>query len=308
MSANASAVIGSQNASIHTVTYYSNAGDAETATNALPNMHSAFDGEIIFVRIQNNNTGCFAVSQFGTRVNPLPIIPIDDIVPLCINDLPLIISAETGNPNDTYLWSTGATSTEILLDDANDIGDYWVTVTTPYVIGSDCSYTKNFTVIESEDATINFTTKVDFADPNSITVDVSGIGDYVFILDDGEPQDSGFFENVNLGYHTLTIIDQNGCSSVTREVLVIDAPKFMTPNNDGDFDTWHIIGVETLPGTVVNIFDRYGKLLKQLTHTSPGWNGTYNGNLMPASDYWWSADVKRGDIQFTATGHFTLRR
>ncbi|MFD1163151.1 choice-of-anchor L domain-containing protein [Hwangdonia seohaensis] len=308
LSASASAIIGSQNASIHTVTYYSDVTNAEAATNALPNLHAAFDGEVIFARIQNNNTGCYAVSQFATRINPNPIIPIDDFVPLCINDLPLIISADTGNPNDTYLWSTGETSTEIVLDDVTDIGDYWVTVTTPYIIGSDCSYTKNFTVIESEDATINFTTKVDFADPNSITVDVSGIGDYVFILDDGEPQTSNVFENVTFGLHIVTIRDLNGCKDVTTEVVVVDIPKFVTPNNDGTFDTWHIVGVQEIPGTVVYIYNRHGKLLKTLPHTSIGWDGTFNGQNMPSDDYWFVAKVIQNGEAFDIRGHFALKR
>ncbi|MFD1614337.1 T9SS type B sorting domain-containing protein [Gelatiniphilus marinus] len=308
LSANSNAIIGSQNASIHTVTYYSDVTEAETASNALPNLHTAFDGEIIFARIQNNNTGCFGVSQFATRINPLPIIPIGDLVPLCINDLPLIISADTGNPNDTYLWSTGETATEILLDEVTDIGDYWVTVTTPYVIGPNCSYTKNFTVIESEDATIDFTTKVDFADPNSITVNVSGIGDYVFILDDGEPQTSNVFNNVTFGLHTITIRDLNGCKDVSTEVVVIDIPKFVTPNNDGVFDTWHIVGVQEIPGTVVYIYNRHGKLLKTLPHTSLGWDGTFNGQNMPSDDYWFVAKIIQNNEAFDIRGHFALKR
>ncbi len=308
LSANTNAILGTQNPSTYTVTYYNDLSNAETANNVLPNMHSAFDDEIIYARVQNNTTGCFAISQFATRINPLPIIPIEDLVPLCINDLPLIISADTGNLNDTYLWSTGETSTEILLDDVGDIGDYWVTVTTPHVVGPDCSYTKNFTVIESEDATINFTTKVDFADPNSITVDVSGIGDYVFILDDGVPQISNVFENVTFGLHVVTIRDLNGCKDVTTEVVVIDIPKFVTPNNDGTFDTWHIVGVQEIPGTVVYIYNRHGKLLKTLPHTSIGWDGTFNGHNMPSDDYWFVAKVIQNGETFDIKGHFALKR
>ncbi|PIA77944.1 hypothetical protein BFR04_06845 [Gaetbulibacter sp. 4G1] len=308
LSVNTNTIIGSQNTSTHTVTYYNDITNAESESNALPNLHSAFDGEIIYARIENNNTGCFAISQFATRINPLPIVPIEDLVPLCINDLPLIISADTGNLNDTYLWSTGETSTEILLDDVGDIGDYWVTVTTPHVVGSDCQYTRNFTVIESEDATINFTTKVDFADPNSITVDVSGIGDYVFILDDGEPQTSNVFENVTFGLHIVTIRDLNGCKDVTTEVVVIDIPKFVTPNNDGTFDTWHIVGVQEIPGTVVYIYNRHGKLLKTLPHTSRGWDGTFNGHNMPSDDYWFVAKVIQNGEAFDIKGHFALKR
>ena len=89
---------------------------------------------------------------------------------------------------------------------------------------------------------------------------------------------------------------------------MIDAPKFMTPNSDGYFDTWHITGVETLPGTKVFIYDRFGKLLTILTSNSLGWDGTYNGNRMPANDYWFLAKVRKGNIAFEVKGHFALRR
>src|SRR5690606_16054076 len=116
--------------------------------------------------------------------------------------------------------------------------------------------------IESAIADINFTTTVNFADPNSITVDVSGIGDYVFILDGGEPQTSNIFNNVTLGDHTVTVRDLNGCEDISQQVTVFDIPKFVTPNNDGYFDTWHVVDNRQLPGTIVYIYDRYGKLLK----------------------------------------------
>lgn len=82
----------------------------------------------------------------------------------------------------------------------------------------------------------------------------------------------------------------------------------MTPNDDGYFDTWHISGVETLPGTTIYIFDRYGKQMAYLTATSEGWDGTYNGHKMPANDYWFVADVIKNDISFQVKGHFALRR
>lgn len=301
-------VMGSLNPLNFTVTYYNNIDNAENALDALSSTHSAFDGEIIFARLENNTTGCFGISQFNTFVTPLPVIPIEDFVPLCINRLPLIIDAYTGNPNDTYLWSTGETSSQIELNDISQIGEYFVTATTPNINSNDCSFTKNFTVIDSEDANLNFTTTVDFADPNSITVDVSGIGDYVFILDDGEPQTSNVFENVTFGLHLVTIRDLNGCRDVITEVVVIDVPKFFTPNNDSFFDTWHIVGISEIPGTVVYIYNRYGKLIKTLPHTSIGWDGTFNGQNMPADDYWFLAKVVQNGTTFDFRGHFALKR
>ena len=121
-------------------------------------------------------------------------------------------------------------------------------------------------------------------------------------------QESNFFTNVPIGPHIITIIDLNGCNSTSKEIVIIDAPQYFTPNGDSINETWHITGVELLEGTIVYVYDRYGKLLKTLSHSSRGWDGTYNGNNMPATDYWFVANVKKGLIEFQVKGHFALRR
>ena len=293
-------ILGTQNPSNFTITYHNSEEEAEEGNAPLDTNYFAFDSEIIFVRLENNSSGCHSITQFTTIINPLPIIDIEDQV-ICLDNLPLIVSANTNIATDTYLWSTGEITPEI---EITDVGTYWVTVTTEF----GCENTRVFSVSESEAATIESTEIIDFSDPNNITITISGIGDYLYQLDDGEPQESNVFENVAMGYHTITIIDLNGCSEVTREVLVIDIPKHMTPNNDGQFDTWHIVGVETLPGTIIHIFDRYGKHLTTLRHDSPGWDGTFKGNKLPASDYWFVANVMRGTQSFEVKGHFAIRR
>lgn len=294
-------VLGGLNSSQYTVTYHETLNEAIAGGQELPNGdYNAFDGQTIHVRLENNATGCYDLTSFQIIVNRKPDVIIDDQV-ICLDNLPLTVEAGTIVPGDTYLWSTGDTTSEI---DIDEIGTYSVTVTTP----EGCETTSTFEVSESEAAIIEITETVDFSDPNNITITISGIGNYLYILDDGEPQESNVFENVSLGYHIITVIDLNGCGSVTTEVVVIDAPKFMTPNSDGYFDTWHIIGVENLPGTTINIFDRYGKQLAYLTATSEGWDGTYNGQMMPANDYWFVANVVQGNEQFQVKGHFALRR
>lgn len=295
------AIEGSQNASQYSITYFETLDDAILNENAVQSTsYFAYDGQEIFVRLENNSTGCYDVSSFNIIVHRKPVVEIPDQV-VCLDNLPLTIFAGEIVEGDTYLWSTGDNTSEIEIE---DIGAYWVTVTTP--LG--CETTTHFSVSESEAATIDFTETIDFSDPNNITISVSGIGNYMYILDDGEPQESNVFENVTLGYHTITIIDLNGCAEVSKEVVVIDAPKYFTPNGDNLHETWHITGVETLEGTVVHVFDRYGKLMTRLDWLSEGWNGMYNGHQMPANDYWFVADVKKGDIQFQVKGHFALRR
>ena len=295
-----SAILNGLNPSEYNISYHENQVQADANMNPITGAYNAFNNQVIFARLTNTTTDCYSLTQFNIIIRPLPLTNIEDQT-ICPENFPLVVSAATGIENNNYAWSTGATSPDI---EIAEIGTYSVTVTSEY----GCSITSTFEVIASEPATIEVVETVDFSDPNNITITITGIGDYLFQLDDGLPQSSNVFENVTLGYHLLTIIDQNGCSSITREVVVIDAPKFLTPNNDGAFDTWHISGVDTLPGTVVYIFDRYGKLLKQLSHTSPGWNGTYNGVLMPTSDYWYSAEIQKNGEAFTVQGHFTLKR
>ncbi|MEZ4802368.1 MAG: choice-of-anchor L domain-containing protein [Gelidibacter sp.] len=293
-------ILGGQNPANFSVSYYNSLTEAESATNALPDFYSGFNGEVVYARVENNTTGCFSTSQFSIIIHPRPVVDITDQV-VCLDNLPLVVSANTNNPTDTYAWSTGETTPEI---EITLIGTYSVTVTTEF----GCQTTQEFNVSESESATIDIVETVDFSDPNNITITISGIGNYLYQLDNDPPQESNFFENVGIGYHTITVIDLNGCQEVTKEVLVLDFPKFMTPNDDGYFDTWHIIGVETLPGTVIYIYDRFGKQIHYLTSSSRGWDGTYNGEKMPATDYWFVADVKGGGYDFQAKGHFALRR
>ena len=58
----------------------------------------------------------------------------------------------------------------------------------------------------------------------------------------------------------------------------------------------------------IYIFDRYGKLLKQLDPDGDGWNGTYNNSPMPADDYWFKIIYLEDNTQKEFTAHFALKR
>ena len=149
-----------------------------------------------------------------------------------------------------------------------------------------------------------------YVDTHVIHVDADGLGEYEYQLDDGPFQTEDIFVDVLPGVHIITIRDIYGCGSVTIEVVVIDYPRYVTPNHDGYHDTWNIIGMGTLdPTAKIYIFDRFGKLIKQLSPMGDGWDGTYNGNPMPSSDYWFRVEYTT-DNQRTKLfkGHFTLKR
>jgi len=78
----------------------------------------------------------------------------------------------------------------------------------------------------------------------------------------------------------------------------IFVPKFFTPNGDGYNDYWNIKGVNNIfsSKSIIYIFDRYGKLMKQILPSSQGWDGTINGEPMPADDYWFT---KKSEKKFS---------
>ncbi len=104
-------------------------------------------------------------------------------------------------------------------------------------------------------------------------------------------QSSPVFTNVPPGDYFITARHIAGCSEVqSLVIMILGYPKYFTPNGDGFHDTWSLINIEGQPGALIYIFDRYGKLLKQIRPGGPGWDGTYNGKIMPSSDYWFRVE------------------
>ena len=106
-------------------------------------------------------------------------------------------------------------------------------------------------------------------------------------------QSSPIFENVPPGDYRIVARYANcPLNEVTSvNIMILGFPKFFTPNGDGFHETWNLINPEDQPTpALVFIFDRYGKLLKQINPGGEGWDGTYNGSLMPSSEYWFRVE------------------
>ena len=58
----------------------------------------------------------------------------------------------------------------------------------------------------------------------------------------------------------------------------------------------------------IKIYDRYGKFLKQLSSYEQGWDGTYRGNTLPSTDYWFIVEYIENDQQKEFKSHFSLKR
>jgi gliding motility-associated-like protein len=153
-----------------------------------------------------------------------------------------------------------------------------------------------------------------FSKNQTIEVITQSAGVFEYQLDNNSWQDESFFYNVNIGEHNIKVRDKRGCIESNETLVVMGYPKFFTPNNDGFNDTWNIVAptspIDYLATARVFIYNRYGKLLKELNPSGAGWKGIYNGVTMPNDDYWFTVEYNEPNTgarkQFKA--HFSLKR
>ena len=153
-----------------------------------------------------------------------------------------------------------------------------------------------------------------FSENPTIQVSTMSSGDFEYQLDDNPWQDEPFFDNVSIGEHNVKVRDKRGCIESDDTLVVMGYPKFFTPNNDGYNDTWNIVApispIDYLASARIFIFNRFGKLLKELNPSGEGWKGIYNGVTMPSDDYWFIVEYTEpnSDIRKQFKSHFTLKR
>ncbi|MGB6153180.1 MAG: T9SS type B sorting domain-containing protein [Pricia sp.] len=182
-------------------------------------------------------------------------------------------------------------------------GPHSVQITGP----SGCSKEYPFVVSSSSTPTAILYTlsgKV-FTDAQDLQINASGDGEYRYQLNGLEPQESPIFSDVSPGNYEITVLDSRGCGSKTIEVIIMDYPKFFTPNSDGSNDFWNINFSDLCRSGKVSIFDRFGTLITVITSQQIGWDGTFNGRPMPSSDYWFLLQLDDGSM---FKNHFTLKR
>ncbi|WP_228850993.1 T9SS type B sorting domain-containing protein [Aegicerativicinus sediminis] len=294
--------------SSYNITFYRTYEDALLEDNKLNSSvrNITPNKDFIFARVENDNQ-CFGINEITLIVHNLPNVEPESEYKYCLNFSPDTITLDPGilegHISDfTYQWSTGETTPTI---EVNTVGSYTVIVTNNF----NCTKERTIRVTPSNIATIENITVKDVSDNNEIAIMVSGEGDYEFSLnnENGPYQNSNVLEDVPAGLHTVYIRDINGCGIIEDVVSVIGFPKFLTPNNDGHNDRWKVYGMSAnfQSESIIYIYDRYGKLLKELNSSGPGWDGTYLGEILPSTDYWFSVLLEDGRL---FKGHFSLRR
>ena len=298
------------------VSYFRSEGDAAAEIREIDpenyrNEDAPFSQEL-WIRVDgSNNNACLGLGQhISLRVNTVPEFQLLKELSVCQKELPYRISASGLNEDYTYVWTddTGtAISTEPYVD-ASIEGSYTLTATK-----ADGTFCEKSKTIEINTIPPPVITGVDVegiitlrSTATVITEESEGF-EYALDNDSGPYQDSNIFYEVAPGIHQAFVRDKNNCELVSKEFSVIGHPAFFTPNNDGINDYWQLQGVsESIQAnSLIHIYDRYGVLLAQLDPSSIGWDGMTEGQMLPASDYWFRVQLEDGR-EFS--GHFALKR
>jgi gliding motility-associated-like protein len=260
--------------------------------------------------------GCGVATLTGSiRVDALPVVALPQDGFICVD--------VTGSPTTQYTLTTNLSATQYGFEwsDITGViagetgssytalapGFYSVKVTN---LATGCFDTGSATIVPSLPPSQVFTSVTSyFSDSQMVSISVSPSGDYLYQLDTGLFQEDNFFTNLFSGDHTVTVKDKFGCGTKQATFRIVNYPKFFTPNGDGYNDTWNISEIAAdQPEAYIYIFDRYGKLLKQLSVIGEGWDGTLNGLTLPSSDYWFRVFYKENGESKEFKSHFSLKR
>ena len=111
------------------------------------------------------------------------------------------------------------------------------------------------------------------------------------------------------GDFIYTTENENGCDSTTTMHLTIYTdnvflPNVFTPDNDGVNDAFAPVS-ENVELLKLMVYNRWGNQVFYTESMDEVWDGTYQGQPLPADDYWFRLELEDGRIY---NGHFSLMR
>ena len=262
------------------------------------------DAPGIYTYTVTNGVCGFDASEVNVTVYQLPNAGEDGNLEICINNAPVnLFDSLGGTPDTDGIWSPSLSSGTGIFDPSVDASGVYTYTVINEACGMDNSQISvaitNVEVIQ--DYNIKIT---ELSNNNWIEITIESNSQYEYSLNNVSFQLSNRFTNLSGGNYVLYAREINGCGVLEIPVSILDYPKYFTPNNDGFNDFWNLKGITNQEYSIF-IYDRYGKLLKQLGTFEEGWDGTFNGNVLPSSDYWFRLVFNDGTVK---NGHFTLKR
>ena len=245
------------------------------------------------------------ITEFGCEGIPVsasvnvtsPYADIGDESAICEGDS-MVFDAETNYFTPlVYLWNDSSTQSTYT---AKEEGIVWVRV----------SGTDGCSDYDSSYLTVNSLPLVYLGEDTTLC------GDETLVLDAGSGYSFYEWSNGDVinpkvvdGRHTendtiwVMVTDENGCTGSDTIVLIVcdfyqyftDIPNTLTPSHiDGKNDVWQIDNIDLFPDAVVDIYDRWGRLIYHAEGLDPlnVWDGrSMSGKELPMDSYYYVIDL-----------------
>lgn len=89
--------------------------------------------------------------------------------------------------------------------------------------------------------------------------------------------------------------------SILKFIEGIKFANAITPNADGQNDTWELEDIDAFPDALVNIYDKAGLAVHRSSGGYTAWDGTHNGKQLPMGTYYYIIDLRDGSPIYQGT-------
>jgi gliding motility-associated-like protein len=227
--------------------------------------------------LQVTQSGCSRRDSITLSVNPLPSVQLGKDTSLCEGTSTVL---NAFHPGANYVWNDGSSSASMQVKAP---GLYWVKVT-----ANACSRADSIQVLYKYGPQFKFGADTMLCNGQSFVLD-PGLSSGNFLWQDGSTD--RVFEVQQPGLYKLTVINECGSKSdeiqVTKGNCVLSMPDAFTPNNDGLNDIFRVKYPQFIKTFRMRIFNRWGQIIYETTDPLRGWDGRFQGALLPTANFIW---------------------
>ena len=96
-------------------------------------------------------------------------------------------------------------------------------------------------------------------------------------------------------------IEESFNISILKFIEGIKFANAITPNGDGNNDTWVLEDIDAFPDALVHIYDKAGLTVYKSSGGYTAWDGTHNGKHLPMGTYYYVIDLRNGSPIYDGT-------
>lgn len=244
--------------------------------------------------LEITSAGCSNVPSIATIEIMAPIVNLgDDFPELCDRDTMVLDAGDNHEQPYEFLWSNGSAAQEYMATTTELI---WVRVTD----GFGCTRYDTVSLLVHPLPEVYIGRDTIFCNQSTpLTIDPGDFATYSWTTSSGTQSNGSIFYAYPATFIPDTLIlavtDFNTCPA-TDTMLIIpcnleelfrDMPNMITPDGNGQNDVWNIPYMEFFDDAVLEIFDRWGRMVYRTTNVlEEPWDGNSKGNPLPMDAYY----------------------